>query len=473
MLVAFARTAHTPTMATSLKTDYFIVGAGAMGLAFADTLLSETDAEMIIVDRLHAPGGHWTMAYPFVTLHQPSSFYGVASRELSRGTVDQSGLNQGLSDLATLTEIRAYFDAVMRDTLLASGRVRYFPHCDYQGQGRFTHRLSGETFVVDHDVLVDATFLTNSVPANHTPSYTWDEGVRVMPTGELDRLTETPDGYVVIGGGKTGIDTVLHLLERGVPPSMIRWVVSRDGWMLAREATQNRPESFTTTIGTQAAAFQAMAEAGDREDMFDRLEACGYFVRLDPDVRPGMFHAPTISQAELEALRTLDGIIRKGRVQHITAIEMRLDGGTEAVTPDTVFLDCSATAITNKAVRPVFKDGMITLQTVRAYQPTFSASLIAHVEARGGTDAEKNAVTGVVPLPDSLDDFVRMQAANMMNQAIWSQDKELRRWMRVNRLDGFGQLMADADMDDPEVADIMGRLRRYAVPAAMKLQSLL
>ncbi|MEL7232129.1 MAG: NAD(P)/FAD-dependent oxidoreductase, partial [Pseudomonadota bacterium] len=88
-------------------------------------------------------------------------------------------------------------------------------------------------------------------------------------------------------------------------------------------------------------------------------------------------------------------------------------------------------------------------------------------------DADKNALTGVVPLPDGLDDFIRMQAANMMNQAIWGQNKPLRNWMRANRLDGFSELMAQADMNDPEVVEIMTRLRKNALPAAMKLQSLL
>lgn len=56
-------------------TDYLIVGAGAVGMAFADTLLTENpDATVTFVDRHARPGGHWNDAYPFVTLHQPSAF---------------------------------------------------------------------------------------------------------------------------------------------------------------------------------------------------------------------------------------------------------------------------------------------------------------------------------------------------------------------------------------------------------------
>ena len=62
-----------------IETDYLIIGSGAAGLAFADTLIAETGALVVIVDRHGKPGGHWNDAYAFVTLHQPCAFYGVNS----------------------------------------------------------------------------------------------------------------------------------------------------------------------------------------------------------------------------------------------------------------------------------------------------------------------------------------------------------------------------------------------------------
>ena len=103
-------------MATELATDYLIVGSGAVGMAFADVIISETNKNVVIVDRFAKPGGHWNSAYPFVTLHQPSQFYGVSSRELSKGRIDEVGLNRGLSDLASGAEVSAYYDDVMRHT---------------------------------------------------------------------------------------------------------------------------------------------------------------------------------------------------------------------------------------------------------------------------------------------------------------------------------------------------------------------
>jgi cation diffusion facilitator CzcD-associated flavoprotein CzcO len=110
-----------------LQTDYLIAGAGAVGLAFTDTLLAESDADIVIVDRHGLPGGHWSDDYPFVALHQPSEFYGVAHVPLGSGRIDSGGLNDGFLELASGAEVSAYFQHVMRDRLLASGRVRYLP----------------------------------------------------------------------------------------------------------------------------------------------------------------------------------------------------------------------------------------------------------------------------------------------------------------------------------------------------------
>jgi cation diffusion facilitator CzcD-associated flavoprotein CzcO len=65
-------------MPEEIETDYVVVGAGAAGMAFTDALLAHSDATVTLVDRRHAPGGHWIDAYPYVRLHQPT-FYGVAS----------------------------------------------------------------------------------------------------------------------------------------------------------------------------------------------------------------------------------------------------------------------------------------------------------------------------------------------------------------------------------------------------------
>ena len=43
----------------SLETDYLVVGAGAMGMAFTDALIDHADVHVTLVDRRPAAGGHW------------------------------------------------------------------------------------------------------------------------------------------------------------------------------------------------------------------------------------------------------------------------------------------------------------------------------------------------------------------------------------------------------------------------------
>ena len=448
-----------------------MVGTGAVGLAFADTLLSETDADMILVDRFAAPGGHWNDAYPFVTLHQPSAYYGVASRELSTGRRDATGLNQGLMDLATGAEVMGYFGRLVRERFLPSGRVRYFPSSDYLGEGRFRSTLDGRETQVEYRRRVDATILNTSIPKTHTPSFDVAEGVRFMPLNDLPDLREAPDGFVVIGGGKTGLDACLFLLEQGVEPSRIRWVVSRDAWLLDRANTQNHPDDFDAVLDSQIAQFEALGQASDKADLFRRLEAGGYFLRLDPDIEPRMFHGATVSRAELDALRRITGVVRLGRVTRIEPERIVLERGEEPTTPDTVHVDASATAIKNYTPVPVFSGDTITPQTIRPYQPVFSASLIAFIEARYGSEAEKNALAQVVRLPDTLDDYLHFTRAAMMNQLTWSRDKALRAWIAQNRLDGFSALFASADTPDKTAK--LKRLRAAMMPAALNLNRLI
>ena len=49
-------------MTESIETDYFIIGAGAAAMAFADELLTSSDARILMVDRRDRPGGHWNDA---------------------------------------------------------------------------------------------------------------------------------------------------------------------------------------------------------------------------------------------------------------------------------------------------------------------------------------------------------------------------------------------------------------------------
>lgn len=454
-----------------LEADYLIVGSGAVGMAFADVLLTETDASIIIVDKYAKPGGHWNVAYPFVTLHQPSLYYGVSSKELNKGRKDEVGLNKGLHELATGAEIMAYYQDVMLHQFLPSGRVQYFPLCEYKGNNSFTSLLTGEEHKVEvKKKIVDATYLNTSVPSTHTPNFTIGEGVSFMPLNDLPKISTPPTGFVVIGGGKTGIDACLWLLENKVDPDKITWIVSRDAWLLNRKNVQPTEEFFEASMGAQADQMEAAALATSIDDMYDRLEASGVVLRIDTSVRPQMFHGATISELELEQLRRIKHVVRKGKVQRIEKNEIILEKGSIATSPDHIHVDCSASAIKNLEVAPVFADNVITPQTVRPYQPIFSAAFIAYVELNFSDEKTKNDLCRVVPLPNHDTDWVRMMEGMMENQMTWSKHKGIRKWLYNNRLDGFSKLVRDTPKDDEKKQAILKRLRKHSLPALMNLQ---
>ena len=465
----------------SIETDYLVIGSGAAGLAFTDTLLDESNAHITIVDRRGKPGGHWNDAYSFVTLHQPSAFYGVNSMELGHRRKDMIGPNKGLYELASGPEVSGYFDRVMNHKLLPSGRVAYHPMCNHLGGGEFESLLSGErTRVHVRRKIVDATYFSPAIPSTHTPRFEVAPGARLVPPNALPRLWDDqrtgglPRRFVVLGAGKTAMDAALWLIQAGASPDAIQWVVPRDSWIVNRITTQPAAEFFNESIGGQANQMEACARATSTDDLFLRLEACGAVMRIHPEHTPTMFHLATIAPGEAEVLRRIHNVVRLGRVQRITPDHMVLDRGRVPVAPDTLFIDCTASAVEFRPPQPIFQgDGTIVLQLVRLPQPTFSAALIAYVEAHyKGTD-QLNRLCGTVPFPHTLDDYPRALMANMLNQFHWGQDKELRQWVRASRLDGFGKLMTGIDPDDTEKQAIMARFRQGAADAMANLPKLI
>ena len=107
----------------------------------------------------------------------------------------------------------------MRHRLLASGRVRFFPMCEYLGDRRFRSLVTGaETDVAVRTRVVDATYMQSRVPATEPPPFAVADGVTCVPVGELAKVTTPPAGYVIVGGGKTAMDAVCWLLDRGTDP---------------------------------------------------------------------------------------------------------------------------------------------------------------------------------------------------------------------------------------------------------------
>ena len=125
------------SMTRTLDVDYLVVGAGAMGMGFADALVDHSDARVAIVDRRHGAGGHWLEDYPFVRLHQSSTFYGVASTVLG-GQVQDQGPEAGLHVRASQPEIVDYYAHAV-ERLRRTGRVEVLTGATCRPHGRLAH----------------------------------------------------------------------------------------------------------------------------------------------------------------------------------------------------------------------------------------------------------------------------------------------------------------------------------------------
>lgn len=455
-----------------IETDYLVVGAGAMGMAFTDTLVADTDAQVVLVDRGHAPGGHWAWAYPFVRLHQPSAYYGVNSRALGSDTIDRVGWNEGLYELATVGEVCAYFDHVMHHDLLPSGQVSYFPMAEYLGDRRF-RTLAGGDYTVDvRKRIVDATYLTTVVPSMRPPPYHVGDGVDCVAPNGLPAAAAGHQRFVVVGAGKTGIDACLWLLRNDIQPDRLTWIVPRDAWLMDRANIQPGPQFLQQFQAGFMARLTAIDAATGIEDLFDRLEACGNLLRLDPTTRPTMYRCATVSQAELQQLQRISDIVRLGHVQRIEPGKMVLDDGAIPADTSTLYIDCSADGLEKRAPIPVFDGNLITLQSLRGCQQVFSAALIAHVEVAYHDDEARNDLCAPVPHPSTDVDWLTTTRAEHRNQIRWLDDIDLMEWLCAARLDLMRHMYAPM-MKKPRVRDKVFALIKAGLESAnQKLDAL-
>ncbi|MFB1297677.1 NAD(P)-binding protein [Mycobacterium sp. pW049] len=425
---------------TSIEADYLVVGAGAMGMAFVDTLLAESDATIVLVDENHQPGGHWNSVYPFVRLHQPSAYYGVNSHALgNEDAVDRSGFNEGFFELATGHEVCAYYDQVMRNHMLPTGRLTYLPMTRYLGDNRI-RTLGGEEHTVTvRRRTVDATYLLTVVQSMRSAPFSVADGITVIPPNDLPRRAAEHEHFTVVGGGKTGMDCCLWLLRNGVAADKIRWIKPRDSWLLNRANVQPGPEfaeNLRESIGARAVA---VSEARSPEDLFERLEAAEVLFRVDPSVQPTMYHCAIVSHRELEHLRLIEDVVRLGHLEHVEHDQIRLTGGSVPATPS-LYVDSTTQGLPRPPSVPVFDGDRITLQSVRSCQQVFSSAFIAHVEATYGDDATRNGLCAPIVHPDAPIDYLRQTMEDNVAILRWVQDHDLMAWLKTARLNAARDL---------------------------------
>jgi hypothetical protein len=456
-----------------VDTDYLVVGAGASGLAFADALVAEADVEVTLIDRRRAPGGHWLDSYPFVRLHTPSAYYGVNSLALGGDRIDQSGENAGYYERATGEDVCAYFaDVAVR--LAQTGRVRVLTGHDHLGAGSQGERVrdlsSGELLdVVVRRKIVDARYLEASIPATHAVPFEVAPGARVVPVNGLPAAAQSASNFVVLGSGKTAADACIWLLSNGVEPDRIRWVRPRDAWFYDRGRFQPL-EQVGAIMEGNALDAEAAAQAASIDDLFERLEASGRLVRIDPGWPATMFRGTMLSASELESLRQIADVIRLGRVRRIEPGRIVLERGESATGGDVLHVDCTALGLNRAPARPIFAPGRIVLQQVRQLSPSFNAGLVGFVEAHRDSDEDKNRLCPPNPYPSSIEDWPGMVSRTWRTEGRWLREPDVSAWVAASRLNLLRAL--PDHIAEPPVQAVVKRYLTHVRAATERLTEL-
>jgi hypothetical protein len=422
---------------------------------------------VVLVDRRQGPGGHWREAYPFVRQHQASAFYGVASTLLGGGRLQEHGAEAGLQERASCSQIVDYYDRVLA-RMLESGKLEFFPNCEYLGDRTFVSLVSGRRYdVPDACRIVDARYLAPDIPEETPPPFDVGDGVPVVPVNDLARLTRAPTQFVVVGSGKTATDACIWLLGRGVDPDAICWVRPRDPWMLNRAVVQPDPVVFLGMVGD---TFAAAEKAASLEDLFLRLEDAGVMLRVDRSVTPTMAKTPTLAIWELELLRSIEHVVRLGHIRSVRPGRIELEEGSVDVDADALVVHCAASGLKYPPTVPIWGSSAITLQPVRAGFPCFGAAIAGYVEATREDDAEKNRLCPSSPYPNSMAEWATMNVLGTRATMSFGAEPDIKAWADTVALnparippEHTGSAALDA---------VLGRLQEHVGPGLARMAEL-
>eukprot|EP00750_Incisomonas_marina_P015147 INCI18096.4.p1 GENE.INCI18096.4~~INCI18096.4.p1 ORF type:complete len:504 (+),score=57.97 INCI18096.4:230-1741(+) len=306
--------------------DYLVVGGGYAGCNAVSALTqAATPGTRVLCASLSPPGGSWYDYYDYAKLHAPHPQFGVSGQAWD---IDDPNV------LATRGQVIRHFNQYV-DTLpsgydFASG-VEFLQSendcgegvslADRVGQGvRATLRdvESGEEAVVSAKHLIDArgyffkghrrreedlNFHSSDVQETQVA-----EVSAKLAEAKVDNGASSPRLYVVIGGGKTGLDTVLHIsrqMRQGVDEVML--VTGRSKLFLRRDTVFPPYEKMALgelspfTLGEIKLDLTLGWDGTNEEDLLRQVQDRGIMFALNDRPSTSSFYG-CVSDAEKEAV---------------------------------------------------------------------------------------------------------------------------------------------------------------------------
>jgi hypothetical protein len=183
-----------------------------------------------------------------------------------------------------------------------------------------------------------------------------------------------------------------------------------------------------------------------------------------------MAKAPTLGQWELDLLRSMENVVRLGRIRSARRGRLDLDEGAVRIADDAVIVNCAADGLKMPPLVPIWSPDVITLQSVRAGFPCFGAAITGYVEATRSADAEKNRLCPPASFGNTLPDWARMNVVGMRNVASYSTEPDIKEWS--DRVAVNPARVPAERASEPAVADAVARMRAATPGAVARLAEL-
>lgn len=290
--------------------DLVVIGAGIAGLNALNSALDylPRGARVLLLDQKAAAGGMWTTAYDYVRLHQPHPMFTVGDMKWN--------WTRPRGYLAARDEVQAH---------LAGALDRIAERVDLRALFGQTASLCREV-VTDRGAMAEVTFHPNTLPgesrtvlarrAIHAAGLDYRVAdplplssrrvLSIIPQNLRATLAAHPGAAVlVVGGGKTGMDTILATLTQD-PNRRVTLVNGRGSSFLNRSRYMPEGLGRWTSGRLVSRMFRdlSMQFDGDNEDQLIAHVRTTY--ATDPAATNGVFLYGL--QSEEEQARIASGI---------------------------------------------------------------------------------------------------------------------------------------------------------------------
>ena len=250
-------------------------------------------------------------------------------------------------------------------------------------------------------------------------------------------------------------------------PDAICWVRPRDPWMLNRALIQPDPVIY---LGMVADTDAARRSAESLPELFLPLEDAGIMLRIDRSVTPTMAKAPTLGTWELDLLRTVENVVRRGHIDTVRRGRIDFADGSVSIADDALVVNCAADGLKLPPRVPIWGPEAITVQPIRAGFPCFGAALAGYVEATRDDDVEKNRLCPPSSFGNTLTDWATMNVLGMRNAASFGSEPDIKAWsdrVALNPARVPPEYGASPDLDD-----VLDRLQTHVGPGLARLEAL-